>query len=143
MWSLRRYLASNSDDSAIRRASRTFGAREFLTFLARRASKVASWKLIYVLDTRHFFSLGRRRPKPVPRYYIPLHSAGLRPGKTKSRQRFAVGITVLLGAAGNLASECDWKPFYFFKFFTKSMHSRTLVSMKLKSPFAITSLGVS
>ena len=63
--------------------SRAFGARFFLTFLARRASKVTSRKLICVLDTRHSFSLGRRRPKPVPFHYLPFHSAGL-PGRVKT-----------------------------------------------------------
>ena len=76
--------------------TRRMAARWFLTFLARRASKVVRWKPICVSGTRHFFSLGRRRPKHVPFHIVPFHSAGLRPGKIKLRQRRAVGVSVYL-----------------------------------------------
>ena len=78
------------------RGSRREAARWFLTFLARRASKVVRWKPICVSGTRHFFSLGRRRPKHVPFHIVPFHSAGLRPGKIKLRQRLAVGVSFYL-----------------------------------------------
>ena len=76
--------------------TRRMAARSFLTFLARRASKVIRWKPICVSGTRHFFSLGRRRPKHVPFHIVPFHSAGLRPGKMKLQQRFAVGVSFYL-----------------------------------------------
>jgi hypothetical protein len=37
-------------EETIRRISRAFGARVFLTFLARRASKVANWNVKTFLD---------------------------------------------------------------------------------------------
>ncbi len=40
--------------NTMRGIARAFGARVFLTFLARRASKVASWKRICVLETTFF-----------------------------------------------------------------------------------------
>ena len=62
--------------------TRRFAARPFLTFGALWA-KSPGQDPICVFDTRPFFSLGRRRPKPVPFHFIPFHSAGLRPGKTE------------------------------------------------------------
>ncbi len=49
-----------------------------------------------------FFSLGRRRPKPVPRDKVPLHSAGL-PGRVKKiLASFAREDIFYFTATGNL-----------------------------------------
>lgn len=63
----------------------------FLAFLAFGLES-SGQDPICVFGTRHSFSLGRRRPKLVSLHFVPFHSAGLWPGKTKPRQRFAVGF---------------------------------------------------
>jgi hypothetical protein len=78
----------------------------FLTFWAHRASKVANWKRIIVLEAFSFFLVwGGDAPNPfrdIPFYSMSLHSAGL-PGRVKRNSDNA------------LLSEfrftgCNWKP---------------------------------
>ncbi len=77
--------------------ARRFAARPFLTFGALWA-KSPGQDPICVFDTRPFFSLGRRRPKPVP-FHSTLPASGL----VKPNPR-------LLRLRGFGFTGCRWKP---------------------------------
>ena len=82
--------------------TRRFAARPFLTFGALWA-KSPGQDPICVFDTRPFFSLGRRRPKPVPFHFIPYRSTLPASGRVKPNPR-------LLRLRGFGFTGCRWKP---------------------------------